>query len=90
MTPSVCPNCGEDVPRRAKACPHCGACEKNGWAEDADAPVLTDLPEDGFDYDEYVRREFGDGETPRDQDRKPLWLILVVIILAAMILSQLF
>jgi hypothetical protein len=29
----TCPICGEDVPRRAKSCPGCGACEKSGWSE---------------------------------------------------------
>jgi len=57
-TPDTCPNCGADVPRRAKACPECGACEQTGWAEDADTGDLG-LPEESFDYDEFVKREFG-------------------------------
>ena len=35
MAPEICPNCGADVPRNAKACPQCGADEKTGWSEDA-------------------------------------------------------
>ena len=35
MSPDKCPNCGADVPPKAKACPECGACEDTGWAEDA-------------------------------------------------------
>ena len=27
MSPEACPNCGADVPRKAKACPECGADE---------------------------------------------------------------
>ena len=42
-----CPVCGEDVPRKAKSCPSCGACEKSGWSEDSyldgiDLPDYTD------------------------------------------------
>jgi uncharacterized membrane protein YvbJ len=58
MPPESCPNCGADVPRNAKACPECGACEETGWAEDSHTAGL-DLPEDSFDYNEFVQREFG-------------------------------
>ncbi len=57
-TPETCPNCGADVPRNAKACPECGACEETGWSEEADRPDLG-LPEESFDYNEFVKREFG-------------------------------
>jgi hypothetical protein len=58
MTPETCPNCGADVPRNAKACPECGADEKTGWSEEAHVGGL-DLPDESFDYDEFVEREFG-------------------------------
>jgi len=58
MPPEVCPNCGADVPRRAKACPECGADERTGWSEQAQAADLG-LPDENFDYDEFVQREFG-------------------------------
>ena len=29
--PDECAQCGEPVPRRAKACPACGADERTGW-----------------------------------------------------------
>ncbi len=29
-----CPNCGEEVPIKAKSCPGCGSDEKTGWSED--------------------------------------------------------
>ena len=56
--PETCPICGADVPARAKACPECGADEKTGWSENSYSNSL-DLPDDSFDYDEYVKREFG-------------------------------
>jgi hypothetical protein len=58
MSPEVCPNCGAAVPAGAKACPGCGADEQTGWSEQAN-PDGLDLPEEQFDYDDFVRREFG-------------------------------
>ena len=57
-TPETCPNCGADVPRNAKACPQCGACEHTGWSEEAETGDLG-LPDEHFDYNEFVQREFG-------------------------------
>ena len=58
-TPEECPVCGEDVPRGALACPECGADERSGWREDAGATDGLDLPDEEFDYGEFVQREFG-------------------------------
>jgi RNA polymerase subunit RPABC4/transcription elongation factor Spt4 len=58
MPPEVCPHCGADVPRHAKACPGCGADEKTGWSDSAYADHLG-IPEEKFDYDEFVQEEFG-------------------------------
>ena len=57
--PEICPVCGEDVPRGAAACPECGADERSGWREDADETGGLDLPDGEFDYDEFVKKEFG-------------------------------
>lgn len=57
--PEVCPNCGADVPRNAKACPECGACEETGWSEAATTSGLG-LPDEDFDYKEFVEMEFGE------------------------------
>jgi uncharacterized membrane protein YvbJ len=54
----TCPNCGADVPWGAKACPECGSDEETGWSEETDTGSLG-LPEESFDYDEFVEREFG-------------------------------
>ncbi len=53
------PFCGEDVPAKAKSCPHCGACEKSGWNEDNRAADGLDLPDDDFDYEKFAHEEFG-------------------------------
>ena len=64
MVPENCPNCGADVPRRAKACPECGADEQRGWSDSAHAENLG-LPEDNFDYAQFVKEEFGGAPKPR-------------------------
>jgi hypothetical protein len=42
--PAECANCGAPIPRRAKACPECGADEKTGWREGSIYDGL-DLPD---------------------------------------------
>ena len=59
----VCPHCGAEVRAGARSCPECGSDDQTGWAEDSNAAGI-DLPtgygdDDEFDYDEFVRREFG-------------------------------
>ena len=44
--PAECPVCGEDVPRAARACPHCGADERSGWNEDETRYDGLDLPDE--------------------------------------------
>src|SRR6266705_2569230 len=58
-TPKVCPVCGEDVPRTALACPECGADHTSGWREDAETYDAVDLPDEDFNYEEFVKQEFG-------------------------------
>lgn len=55
-----CPHCGAELPRDAVACPECGSCEETGWSERAHADNLG-LPDEDFDYDEFVKEEFGGG-----------------------------
>lgn len=63
MSPEVCPNCGADVPPKAKRCPGCGADEETGWSESAYTSNLG-IPEEKFDYDEFVKEEFGQSPKP--------------------------
>ena len=78
--PKVCPVCGEDVPRDALACPECGADHNSGWREDADTYDAVDLPDEDFNYDEFVKQEFGSGGRPAI---KMVWWIAAIILLAA-------
>jgi hypothetical protein len=80
--PETCPNCGADVPRRAKACPECGSDESTGWSEDAQSQSLG-LPDDEFNYDEFVQREFG---KPKRRPMKIFWWLVAVALLIASLL----
>ena len=75
-----CPVCGGKVPVKAKACHHCGACEKTGWNEDATAADGLDLPEEDFDYEKFVQEEFK--AAPRkSRGVKIVWWITALILL---------
>jgi hypothetical protein len=82
-----CPACGEAVPAKAKACPHCGACDKSGWNEEGSSTDGLDLPGEDFDYDKFTAEEFG---TPRKAKGPALiWKITGVILLLIAILGYL-
>jgi uncharacterized membrane protein YvbJ len=76
--PETCPNCGADVPRNAKACPECGSDEKTGWSDGAHAQSLGLPPDDEFNYDEFVQREFG---KPKRSPRQIFWWLVAVAVL---------
>ncbi len=80
MPPEICPNCGAEVPPGAKACPECGSCEETGWSEQAHAQGLG-LPDDSFDYEEYVRREFGGKRANPYRLRWYWWAVAMTLIL---------
>lgn len=77
--PETCPACGADVPAGARACPECGSDESTGWSDTARAQSL-DLPDEEFDYNEFVQREFG------AKKHKPrihwVWWVTAVALLA--------
>ncbi len=72
--PENCPNCGAAVARNAKACPECGSDEKTGWAEEAQAQAL-DLPDEEFNYEEFVEKEFG---RPKKSKKQIFWWLVAV------------
>jgi zinc-ribbon domain len=82
MTPENCPNCGADVPRGARACPECGSDEQTGWSEKAATDHLG-LPDEEFDYGEFVKRELA----PRKQPvlRWYWWVAALAVLLAFLI-----
>jgi len=84
MPPEFCPNCGAEVPRTAKACPECGSDEKTGWAEEAAYSGL-DLPEENFDYQDYIRKEFGQ-RTPVPSGTHWFWWVVGLGLVASLIM----
>ncbi len=83
MPPEACPNCGALVPPRAKACPGCGSDEKTGWSDSAHASYLG-IPDEAFDYDEFVAEEFN---PPKLKPRRLHWLWwLTAVVLALLFL----
>ena len=83
MTPEICPNCGAEVPPKAKACPECGADAATGWSEEAQASGL-DLPDENFNYDDFVKREFG-GKSPVPRGIHWFWWVVALVLAAAFV-----
>jgi hypothetical protein len=81
QTPEVCPICNEDVPRGALACPNCGADHKSGWNDSFSNSADLGLPDENFDYDEFVKNEFGDDNEIRPQGLKRIWWITAIVLL---------
>ena len=71
--PSECAQCGEAIPPRASACPHCGADERTGWRETSVYDGL-DLPDTAFAE-----------PAARPPRRAPRWYWLVVAALLAVL-----
>ncbi len=83
MAPEICPHCGAEVPPEAKVCPACGSDEQTGWSDDAYTGGLG-LPEEKFDYDDFVAREFGD-KSPVPRGIHWFWWIIAVGVVLAFI-----
>ena len=79
--PDECPNCGAAVPPKARACPECGADEQTGWSDAAETGGAG-LPDDEFDYEDFVAREFGGG--PKPHGIRWIWWVTALLLLAAL------
>ena len=81
--PETCPNCGAEVPPKAKACPECGADEHTGWSEAARTDGLG-LPDENFDCQDFVKREVGSkSAVPRGVHW--FWWVVALLLAAAFI-----
>lgn len=78
--PEECANCGESIPRNARACPGCGADERTGWRETSLYDGL-DLPDDA-----------SADPTPSRPAPNLLWkgiaVILLIIVVTASVLLR--
>ena len=80
------------MPSGAPACRECGSDAETGWAEDADAwsaEIPTGYgPEEDFDYDEYLSREFPGHANSLSKQRIKKWVtcLFVVIVCLAILL----
>ena len=79
MAPENCPNCGADVPRYAKACPECGADEATGWSESAQVTHMG-IPDENFDYDQFVKEEFGSRSAKPPRIHWVWWLTALLLV----------
>ncbi|HTL16913.1 MAG TPA: zinc-ribbon domain-containing protein [Patescibacteria group bacterium] len=79
-----CPHCGADLEPGALSCPECGSDEQTGWSEAAENDNLG-LPDDSFDYDDFVRRELrSEGPVPRGVHW--FWWLIAVALVAMFVL----
>jgi hypothetical protein len=81
--PEYCLNCGAAIPPDVKACPECGADEETGWGEEARYAGL-DLPDENFDYDAFVKREFA-APSPKPEGISWFWWVVAIVLLAALV-----
>ena len=87
-TLGLCPVCNEEVPRGALACPECGADHNSGWRENVDAYDGLSLPDDDFNYDDFVKREFGSRVKP--PGLKMVWWIAGILLIVTLLLMYLY
>jgi len=87
--PDTCPVCGAEVPSAARACPKCGADDTTGWNADRAVYDGLDLPDDEFDYNKYLKKEFGDAEKPATKRLPWLCIIGFTLVVIALILVNL-
>jgi uncharacterized membrane protein YvbJ len=76
--PEECANCGEPIPRNARACPGCGADERTGWRETSIYDGL-DLPEE-------------DAPTRHTDARRPMaviWKVIAVVLVIIVVTGSL-
>ena len=85
----LCPQCGNDVKVGAKYCPTCGPAKpqprrktqkRKSWEQDETSDGL-DLPDDDFDYEDFVANEFGKGPAHKQLGLAWYWWATAVLLL---------
>ena len=85
----ACPGCGGEVRVGSRGCPKCSG---KSW-EQEDYLDGVDVPEDAedFDYDDFVKREFGSGSARlKPPGLAWKWWITGVLLLAAIFFGWMF
>jgi len=77
-----CTHCGGDVREGAKACPHCGSSDSDGWADDSQSYGDDD---DDFDYDRFIQDEFDDHSVVTSK-LKTWQIVVIVLVLLSFVL----
>jgi hypothetical protein len=75
--------CNLKVPSDALACPECGADHNSGWRDCADRYDGLNLPDDDFNYGDFVDQEFGSRVKP--PGLKTVWWIAGVLLIVALL-----
>jgi hypothetical protein len=82
----ACPSCGAEVRVGSRGCPQCISAKSAKWEQDEHLDGV-DLPEEAaeFDYNDFVKREFGGRSSSRLKPHsiKWKWWITAVLLLAA-------
>jgi predicted nucleic acid-binding Zn ribbon protein len=86
--PGDCPVCSEFVPQGRKSCLACGADERSGWRDDQEdeAGYNPDVPDEEFNYDAFVKDEFGD-DSPKPRNLRLVWWIAGILLLLALLIG---
>ncbi|MBE2282302.1 MAG: hypothetical protein IAE77_02435 [Prosthecobacter sp.] len=84
--PGQCPVCGEWVSKGAVACDDCGSCEKSGWSGNTHADGL-DLPDDEFDYDDFIAREFGSNPARKTGVSNLWWWVALALLITFVLMA---
>jgi hypothetical protein len=91
----ACPHCGAKVPVGAAFCRECGASDESGWSQEdwqGGETASGYAPDDDFDYDDFLRREFPEQAParPRKQQAKRLIVVALVLATVAALLATMF
>jgi hypothetical protein len=83
----LCPGCGREVRVGSQGCPQCN--QLDPWEQD-DTEIYDglDLPDDKFDYQQFLKNEFGDKKI-NTNGLSLFWWIVAIILLIALIFQML-
>ncbi|HEX2958482.1 MAG TPA: zinc-ribbon domain-containing protein [Chitinispirillaceae bacterium] len=88
----ICPQCGAEVPKKAKSCPSCGSDEKTGWSEFTYMDSI-ETPDEN-EYMDILNNEFPENKTISQKSKNHTWIAitgtLLLLLIGLMILRGMF